>query len=292
MEMTMTIHTLHVKGHTLAALAINPETAGQPVFLIHGITDSIYSWADPPPYLREAGPCYSLSLPGHYPAMFPAGFSHESLTAEMMARVLAAAIRELVGSQPVTLIGHSTGGFAALAIAAYTPPLARRVVSVAGFAHGQWTGALGVNQKLARSGALGQAMFKLIYKTGCLSPNVLLAFMRIYLADAQAFYAYPSVPALLKAAYPVLQQLDLDAMIHYFRRMPDIDISAMLPHIIAPTLVISGDHDPIVPPAQARLIAQKVPQAELALIPGAGHLVFAERAQAYNQILSDWLRRT
>ena len=128
----------NVEGQRLAALPINPGASGEPVILLHGITASVYTWqVNPWPVILEQGPCYALSLPGHYPAQFPPGFRREQLTAEMMARVLTATIRQLAGDRPVTLIGHSTGGFAALDIAAHTPEIAARVVSIAGFARGR-----------------------------------------------------------------------------------------------------------------------------------------------------------
>jgi pimeloyl-ACP methyl ester carboxylesterase len=37
-------------------------------------------------------------------------------------------------------------------------------------------------------------------------------------------------------------------MLLYFRRMPDIDITPLLPRITAPTLALTGDADPIVRP--------------------------------------------
>ncbi len=282
---------LHIDDHQLAALCLNSGATGEPVILLHGITSSIYAWAIQPPCVLAQGPCYSLSLPGHFPATFPADLPPEALTAEMIARVLSAAIRELVGDRPVTLIGHSTGGFAALAVAAYAPALARRVVSVSGFAQGRWTGALGLYQKLVRSGAPGRAVYKAIYKLAGLSPALLKAAMRIYVANARAFYAYPDLPDMMRRAYPAFKQLDLEAMMHYFGRMPEIDISTVLPHITASLLVLTGDCDPIVPPAQAQQIASLVKGAELAVIAGAGHLPFAERATEYNDILSQWLAR-
>lgn len=282
---------LTVDGHRLAAVCLNPGAPGEPVILLHGITSSIYAWALQPPYVLAQGPCYSLSLPGHFPATFPADLPPEALTAEMIARVLSVAIHELVGDRPVTLIGHSTGGFAALAAAAYAPALARRVVSVSGFAQGRWTGALGLYQKLVRSGAPGRAVYKAIYKLAGLSPALLRTAMRIYVADARAFYAYHDLPELMRRAYPAFKQLDLDAMMHYFGRMPEIDISAMLPHITASLLILTGDRDPIVPPTQAQQIASLVKGAELVVIAGAGHLPFAERANEYNSVLSRWLAR-
>jgi pimeloyl-ACP methyl ester carboxylesterase len=66
----------------------------------------------------------------------------------------------------------------------------------------------------------------------------------------------------------------------------------LLPRITAPTLVVAGNCDPIVPPEQSRLIASRVPNAELVLIRGAGHIPFMERANEYQRALGDWMRRT
>lgn len=289
----MTLRFMQIEDHTLAALPLNPGAAGQPVILLHGITGSVNFWiTEPSPLLLEQGPCYALSLPGHYPAAFPAGFRAESLTAEMIARVLTAAIRELAGERPVTLIGHSTGGFAALAIAAFTPEIAYRILCIDGFAHGQWAGALGLYQRLARSGTVGKSVFKAIYKSAGASRTMFRLGWTMYVANRRTLDTYPHLDQALSNTYPDVKRLDLDAMIHYFGRMPDIDISDVLPRITAPTLVVAGERDPIVPPAQARLIAHKVPHAELALIGGAGHLPFMERPVEYDQVVSSWLRKT
>jgi pimeloyl-ACP methyl ester carboxylesterase len=285
----MSIQFLSIDKHQLAAVCLNPGTPGEPVILLHGITSSIYAWAIQPPSVLAQGPCYSLSLPGHFPATFPADLPAEALTAEMIAHVLIAAIRELAGDRPVTLIGHSTGGFAALAVAAHAPDLARRVISVSGFACGRWTGALGQYQKMVRRGAPGRAAYRAIYKLAGLSPALLKTVMRIYVADAPAFYSYPALPEMMRSAYPAFKQLDLDVMIQYFARMPEIDISAALPRITASLLALTGDCDPIVPPAQSQQIASLVKGAELAVIAGAGHLPFAERPSEYDSILARWL---
>jgi pimeloyl-ACP methyl ester carboxylesterase len=66
----------------------------------------------------------------------------------------------------------------------------------------------------------------------------------------------------------------------------------MLSQIQAPTLVVAGDRDPSVPPSESRMIASLVPEAELAMIPGAGHLSFLEHPQEYRAALSAWLKKT
>ncbi len=66
------LQELHSEGHKLAALSFNPEQAGCPVILLHGIIASVHFWSPDlvAPFLK-LGPCYALSLPGHYPAAFP-----------------------------------------------------------------------------------------------------------------------------------------------------------------------------------------------------------------------------
>jgi len=285
--------TFDIEGHTLAASPINPGSAGEAVILVHGITGSIAIWhVNPLPFVLEQGPCYALSLPGHYPAVFPPGFQQEQLTAEMMARIMAEAIRRLVGERPVTLMGHSTGGFAVLNIAARYPEVASRVVSIAGFAHGRWTGILGFYQRLVRMGVLGKALFKSVYKLAGASPQIFKLVMRVYAADVYALYANPDTAEAVERTLYNYQHLDLDAMVQYFTVMPDIDITSLLSQIQAPTLVIAGDRDPAVPPDELRKIAPLVPNAELAIIQGAGHLSFLERPVEYQAALSAWLKRT
>jgi pimeloyl-ACP methyl ester carboxylesterase len=47
---------------------------------------------------------------------------------------------------------------------------------------------------------------------------------------------------------------------------------ALLPRIPHETLVICGDDDPLIPIANARLLARRLPRARVEIVPGAGHL--------------------
>jgi pimeloyl-ACP methyl ester carboxylesterase len=210
----------------------------------------------------------------------------------MVARVMAVAIRQTVGERPVTLMGHSTGGFAVLNIAAHCPKLVRRVVSISGFAHGQWTGALGFYQRLVRMGGGGKVFYKLLYRLAGTSPAIFRATLRIYAADAKALYANPDMDEMVVKTLYNYRRLDLDSMIHYFTVMPDTDITPVLSRIQAPVLVLTGDRDPIVPPDESRKIASMISNAELALIQGAGHMPFLERPAEYRAALSQWLAKT
>jgi pimeloyl-ACP methyl ester carboxylesterase len=272
----------------LAALRLDSKPYGRPIILLHGLAQSLGVWrADP--VFPKLGPCIALSLPGHFPAAFPPGFRAEDLTAELIADLLGAAIRQLVGErQPVLVAGFSTGGFAALALAAAQPALVAQAVSIAGFAQGRWRGALGRCQWLARHGALASAILKWTMKS-LARPSLYPAIWRQACADPRAFDAYPDRQAFLETSRADYQQLDWAAMTLYYRAMADMDISDRLPRIAAQTLILTGDRDPYIPFAQPQLLAQQIPHAELAVISGAGHLLFAERPEEYRQKLEGWL---
>ena len=52
---------------------------------------------------------------------------------------------------------------------------------------------------------------------------------------------------------------------------------ADLPRIKAPTLVIAGEGDPLIPAENSRLIARRIPGAQLALLPDASHFFWIEK---------------
>jgi pimeloyl-ACP methyl ester carboxylesterase len=80
-------------------------------------------------------------------------------------------------------------------------------------------------------------------------------------------------------------------MLPYFARMPEIDISERLANINCPVLLMAGAEDPAVPDAQAQLVAERVPEAELHIFPAVGHLPMLEAGETYHAALSDWLAR-
>jgi poly(3-hydroxyalkanoate) depolymerase len=62
-----------------------------------------------------------------------------------------------------------------------------------------------------------------------------------------------------------------------------------LSRIGAPTLVLAGDRDPIVPPRNARLLARRIPAAQLELVPGAGHLLLLDQPDHCAAVIADFL---
>ena len=69
----------------------------------------------------------------------------------------------------------------------------------------------------------------------------------------------------------------------------ELDFSAALGRIRAPTLVIAGEADAGTPVAMSRAIAQAIPGARLAVIAGAAHLSSAEKPEEFARLVLDFL---
>lgn len=67
------------------------------------------------------------------------------------------------------------------------------------------------------------------------------------------------------------------------------DMAHRLHEITAPTLVIVGELDEETPPAYAAVIAKAIPNSQLEVVPGAGHLSPTEAPDIFNQIVGQFL---
>lgn len=278
-----------IENHKLVALGFNTHLNTTPIIFIHGITASVNSWTIGSPPILANHPWYSLSLPGHYPAEFPPTFKTDALTPELIARLLATAVSQLTKSQPAIIVGHSTGGFAALAIAAQYPELVDGVVCVSGFVQGSWRSALGLLQKLASNGRLGQALFNANFGLMAHNKSYYQQGIGLDAKDKHIVFNHPEFETFIALNHPDVQKLSAQAMSIWFQKMRQTDITAWLERITAPALVMFGDSDPIVPPAQGQIIAAGIPHCQKVVFPGVGHLPTAECSNAYQKALTAWL---
>lgn len=65
-----------------------------------------------------------------------------------------------------------------------------------------------------------------------------------------------------------------------------------LPQISAPTLVLTGADDVLIPPGNSTIIAGRIPGARLIEFPDAGHLFFIEKAVEVNRALREFFSPT
>ncbi len=71
--------------------------------------------------------------------------------------------------------------------------------------------------------------------------------------------------------------------------LKSFDVRPQLPNITQPTLVISGENDPISPPMLSEYIASQIPNANYLCIEGAHHLPNVDSTGVFNQNLITFL---
>ena len=75
-----------------------------------------------------------------------------------------------------------------------------------------------------------------------------------------------------------------------FQAFSDFDCSDALPNVRAPTLVLTGDLDQLIPPGNSKTLAKLIPGAELRILRGIAHRLMWEAAQDCAHVVSDFLR--
>jgi pimeloyl-ACP methyl ester carboxylesterase len=71
----------------------------------------------------------------------------------------------------------------------------------------------------------------------------------------------------------------------------DMDLRPGLRQVRVPALVLAGSHDRLTPVRAARDIAANLGNAELVVIPGAGHTLMLERHAEINRLIGEFARR-
>ena len=61
-----------------------------------------------------------------------------------------------------------------------------------------------------------------------------------------------------------------------------------LPNIVAPTLILQGSQDKLVPPENADVLGVRIPDSRVVLIEGAGHSLAFEAADRVNELLLEF----
>jgi pimeloyl-ACP methyl ester carboxylesterase len=78
-------------------------------------------------------------------------------------------------------------------------------------------------------------------------------------------------------------------LLQQFEAVRGHDTGSRLQDIQAPTLVITGAEDLLIVPDNSRILAEKIPEAQLCIIPGGGHQFLVEQAQAANEAILAFL---
>ncbi|MFJ2256900.1 4-carboxymuconolactone decarboxylase [Streptomyces sp. NPDC087844] len=92
-------------------------------------------------------------------------------------------------------------------------------------------------------------------------------------------------PAITEWAVQMVRTTDPGCYIAACEALAAFDIHADLARIGVPTLVLVGSDDQVTGPAEARTLVAGIPDARLAVVPGASHLVPVEQPAAVTDLL-------
>jgi len=95
------------------------------------------------------------------------------------------------------------------------------------------------------------------------------------------------LPALRRVTY--MARHDADALRTLLDSLFENPIGPRLAEVRVPTLVISGEFDPLVPPPLSQHVAAAIPGAQYAVIRRAAHNPMDERPREFNAVLLDFL---
>ncbi|MEX0907465.1 MAG: alpha/beta fold hydrolase [Gemmatimonadota bacterium] len=222
---------------------------GDPVVLLHGLSGSRRWW-------RFTTPALARRYRVHVPELVGFGRSRggrRQPDMAKMAEVLAAWLDSLELG-PLRLVGHSMGGQIALHLAAeQRMPERLALVSASG---------------LPRAWSLRDAAQ---FVAGALPPRNWGAPAFVPTIAADALRAGPRT--LLGAARHLLSD----------------DVTALLPRITCPTLVLWGALDPLLPLRHGEALARGIAGARLVVLRDAAHNPMADRPNEFNRVLLDFL---
>lgn len=221
------------------------------------------------------------------------------LTIDQLGRDLKAVIDAAVPEGPVVLVGHSMGGMTMMALAAQYPELIRDRVVATAFV-GTSSGRLGeVNFGLPVAGvnavrrvlpgvlkALGQQA-ALVEKGRRATADLFAGIIKRY-----SFAGRDVDPAIARFAERMIESTPIDVVAEFYPAFTDHDKTEALGCFTdMPVLVLAGVQDLVTPSEHSEAIADLLPEAELVLVPDAGHLVMLEHPEVVTDRLADLLTR-
>ncbi|MGW5970109.1 alpha/beta fold hydrolase [Streptomyces sp. NPDC055186] len=223
----------------------------------------------------------------------------EPVTIDQLGQDLKAVIDAAAPEGPLVLVGHSMGGMTVMALADRYPELIReRVVAVA--LVGTSSGRLGeVNFGLPVAGvnavrrvlpgvlkALGQRA-ELVEKGRRATADLFAGVIKRY-----SFATRDIDPVVARFAERMIESTPIDVVAEYYPAFSDHDKTEALAHFAGlPVLVLAGVRDLVTPSEHSEAIAGLLPDAELVLVPDAGHLVILEHPDVVTDRLADLLAR-
>ena len=253
----------------------------EPVVLVHGLGGQWQNWLENIPRLAQERRVLALDLPGF-------GLTPEPADGEISISGYGRCVDafcEQLGLGKVAVVGNSMGGFISAEVAIQFPERVSRLalVSAAGI-----SSADALQRPILTIGRLASAI-----ATNSAARHRMLA--------ARPISRHASLA--LVARHPRLMKPDL-AYEGFFkgtgkpgfdgalRACLDYDFRDRLPDVKVPTLIVWGEKDSIIPVRDANEFERLIPDSRKLVMRDTGHIPMAERPQAFNDVLTEFLAET
>jgi pimeloyl-ACP methyl ester carboxylesterase len=244
---------------------------GEPLVLIPGFAAGAWIWFKQVVSLAPKFKVITFDPRG----IGQSSFASEPLTMRLLADDTAALLHGLEIEQ-AHILGVSFGGFVAQEFALAYPEATRTLslccTSFGGPNHVSPSIDI-LTAVLSRNGFNSEERIRRI-----LLPAFSPDFVRSHPAELDEVIK-------LRLANPVVEE----AFNAQLKAGIGFDAESRVNAINAPTLVLSGDADKIVPVQNSRNLAQKIPGARLRLIEGGSHLFFIEQLDEFNRIVAEFV---
>lgn len=219
-----------------------------------------HMWDRQVPELAQQWRVFRFDLPGHGGApAHPAGS-----VAELTTRLLATL--DGLGVQRFGYAGCAFGGAVGIELALRHP---ERLASLALIAASP---RFGTADEFRQRGV--------IVRTNGLDPIARSSPERWFTGGYAA-----AQPAITEWAVQMVRTTDPGCYISACEALAAFDVRGELGRVGVPTLVLVGSDDQVTGPAEARTLVAGIPDARLAVVPGASHLVPVEQPAAVTDLL-------
>ena len=212
----------------------------------------------------------------------------ETYTVPQLGLDLEAVLAVMVPVGPVVLVGHSMGGMTVLSHARQFPQrYPRRVVGAAlisSAAEGLSRSPLG---ETLQNPALEAVRFAARYAPGAVhrARGAIQSLIRPIIRDA-SFGGADVSPRLVEFSQAMIHGTEVATLVEFLHALEVHDETAALPVLARiPTLIACGGRDLLTPAKYSEEMAAVLPDSELVIVPGAGHLVQLEAPDVINDAL-------
>jgi pimeloyl-ACP methyl ester carboxylesterase len=272
----------------------NEDEAGEggPLVMVHGLGGNALNWMDVGPGFAERHHTVALDLAGFGETPLFNRSAAVGANADLVGRF----IEEVIG-EPVTLIGNSMGGHIAVLLAADHPDLVRRAVLVDPAVPGVHVrrpepAMLAVMATLSVPGLAENVLDR---RTRMLGAEALVRqTLSLVCADpsrlsAEIVAAHVKLTRERERLGPQNTRAFVQATRSIGLRMADPRFWLKARKVKAPTLVVHGELDRVIPLAAARELVRRVPGWELEVLEGVGHVPMMETPNVFLRAVRDFL---